>query len=293
MIPHHRPSRPRSVVAPPQRRDVGGPWVGRWWPALWAGILVALLGLTGCAGTSGPAPVVGWEGARTTRPTRSVRAPIPKGYQRVRAGDSLGSIAERRHVSVQQLIDWNRLKPPYRLYRGKLLRVAPPRPRRTSRAARPRGGSTAHGSARTAKRPVAVESAPTPGRRGAASGVDWAWPLAGAVKQGFRAGDPASSGLRIGCRPGEEVRAAAAGRVAYSGSGLKGYGNLIIVKHNQDYLSAYGFNRQLLAKEGDRVKRGQALAECGEGPDGTPLLHFEVRRDGTAVNPLLYLPPRK
>jgi lipoprotein NlpD len=82
----------------------------------------------------------------------------------------------------------------------------------------------------------------------------------------------------------------AGGSVVYSGSGLKGYGNLIIVKHNSRYLSAYAFNRRLLVREGDRVKRGQALAEVGQAPNGQQLLHFEIRRDGSAVDPLQYLP---
>jgi lipoprotein NlpD len=289
----HRPRRPAGAVAS-RWRDVGVPCgpCPRWSVALLRlGILAGLLALNGCAGTSGPAPVVGWEGARAAP---RVQSQTPKGYYRVRAGDSLGTIAERRHVSVQQLISWNHLKPPYKLYRGKLLRLVPPRSR-SSRMAGSSGGSAVDEPARGSGRQVAgpTDTPQTPARRAAVSGVDWAWPLAGAVKQEFRAGDPARQGLRIGCRPGDEVQAAAAGRVVYSGSGLKGYGNLIIVKHNKDYLSAYGFNRRLFVKEGDGVKRGQALAECGEGPDGTPLLHFEVRRDGAAVNPLLYLPPRE
>jgi lipoprotein NlpD len=113
------------------------------------------------------------------------------------------------------------------------------------------------------------------------------------VLQGFRAGDRTRQGLRIGCRAGDAVRAAAAGHVVYSGSGLKGYGNLIILKHNKTYLSAYGFNRRLFVREGDSIKRGQAVAECGQGPQGAYLLHFEVRRDGASVNPILYLPSRK
>ena len=88
--------------------------------------------------------------------------------------------------------------------------------------------------------------------------------------------------------------AAAAGKVVYSGNGLQGYGNLIIVKHNDKYLSAYGFNRTLSVNEGDRVRRGQVVAEIGQAEGRGPhLLHFEIRRDGTAVDPMLYLPPRR
>jgi lipoprotein NlpD len=118
----------------------------------------------------------------------------------------------------------------------------------------------------------------------------WQWPLSGRVVHGFRAGDRTRQGVRIAGRAGQPVAAAEGGTVVYSGSGLKGYGNLIIVKHNSRYLSAYGYNRRLLASEGDRVKRGQQLAEAGQSADGQPLLHFEIRRDGVAVDPLVYLP---
>jgi lipoprotein NlpD len=236
---------------------------GRWW-------LAVLMVLSGCAST-GPDSESGWFG----------KGRVPQGYYRVKKGDSLGELAQSRHVSTKQLIRWNRLKPPYRLRIGQVIRVSPGRTR-GSQVARARGSPRNGG----------LERRVVPGSLASASAVVWEWPLPGAVIQGFRAGDPARQGLRISCQPGEAVRAAGAGEVAYSGSGLIGYGNLIIVKHNKDYLSAYGFNRRLLVKEGNSIKRGQVLAECGEGPGGIHLLHFEVRRDGATVNPLLYLPPR-
>ncbi len=246
----------------------------------WAGTLVLILGAVGCAST-GPAAIDGYGGkASGMRGTTRV----PKGYYRVRKGDSLGAIAARRRVSVDQLIRWNGLRPPYTLYVGRVLRVAPPW-----------GGGATVSTRRSARRAPAATvraRAATPGSRAAASAVVWAWPLSGAVIQGFRAGDPARAGLRIGCQAGAEVRAAAGGKVVYSGSGLKGYGNLIIVQHNQNYLSAYGFNRRLFLTEGSSVERGQPVAECGAGPGGVPMLHFEVRRNGASVDPLLYLPPR-
>jgi len=291
-----RPPTPAGVdpVAPcphgavgPRRLAARRGWQGA---LVWSALLVALTFLDGCAST-GPAPVDGWGAERSG--VRGV-ARVPKGYYRVRKGDSLGGIARKRRVSVDHLIRWNGLKPPYTLYAGRVLRVAAPRSAGSRGArvvGRPRAAAPRSGAARPAA-PVRVAPARS-GSRAGASAVVWAWPLTGAVIQGFRPGDPARTGLRISCRAGEEVRTAGAGAVVYSGSGLKGYGNLIIVKHNKNYLSAYGFNRRLFVKEGDSVTRGQALAECGEGPGGTPLLHFEVRRDGASVNPLLYLPPRE
>lgn len=252
-----------------------------------------LLIISGCAST-GPAPVEDWNGS----------GPVPPGYYLVREGDSLGTIARKRRISVAKLIQWNGLKPPYTIYAGKPLRVAPSAPRsQTARTAKAKSAAKPRTVAAVGKRSSRVPTGPSkaehaepapenPGSRGSGSGLAWAWPLPGTLVQGFRAADPARQGLRLACRPGEAVRAAGAGQVVYSGSGLKGYGNLIIVKHNNSYLSAYGFNRRLLVAEGESVKRGQVVAECGEGPDGANLLHFEVRRDGAAVNPLLYLPPR-
>ena len=247
-----------------------------------AALLLLLLGLTlgGCA-SRGPAPVDSWDW----------KGPVPKGYYLIRKGDSLSEIAQRKRVSTSKLIRWNDLKRPYTVYAGKLLRIAPP-----DGGGRPVAGrGTEKGTRRTASAGAAVPTAPParPGSRAAGSGLTWAWPLPGSVSQGFREGDRTHQGLRIGCRAGETVRAASDGRVVYSGSGLKGYGNLIIVKHDKNYLSAYGFNRRLFVKEGDSVKRGQTVAECGQGAEGAYLLHFEVRRGGAAVDPILYLPPRR
>ena len=235
---------------------------------------------------------------------------VPEGYYKIKSGDTLSEIAVRERVSMGNLARWNGLRPPYTIYAGRLLRVKPPdgapvASRRSSgraaTASTSRSGTSRATSPRAAPAPRTTAAAPpprtpsapgVPGSRRSASGVDWAWPLDGPVKQSFRDGDRTRQGLRLGCRPGEPVKASAAGRVVYSGSGLKGYGNLIIVRHNDKYLSAYGFNRRLLAGEGDSIERGQTVGECGQGPGGTHLLHFEVRRHGAAVDPILYLPPR-
>jgi lipoprotein NlpD len=114
--------------------------------------------------------------------------------------------------------------------------------------------------------------------------------LKGKVVQRFRSGDRTRQGVRIAGGEGQQVCAAESGTVVYSGSGLKGYGNLIIVKHNDIYLSAYGFNRRLLVNEGAQVRRGQVVAEVGNAANGKYRLHFEIRKNGSAVDPLKYLP---
>lgn len=249
--------------------------------------LVWLLG--GCS-TTGPAPVSGWDWT----------GPVPAGYYLVRRGDSLSLVAQQLRIDARRLAQWNDLKPPYTLYAETLLRIEPPDGSTSpGRAARTSGAITektdaATGTARQRDvKPVSRgQIAASAGGLRHTSGIVWDWPLSGTLLQTFRADDRTRQGIRLGGRSGEQVLASADGQVVYSGDGLKSYGNLIIVKHNDQYLSAYGFNRRLLVKEGAHVKRGQPVAEIGQGTEGSYLLHFEVRREGAAVDPLLYLPPR-
>jgi len=125
-----------------------------------------------------------------------------------------------------------------------------------------------------------------------AGGVSWRWPGEGKVTGTFVAGDQIRQGIDIAGKAGDPVRAAADGEVVYSGNGLLGYGELIIIKHNASFLSAYGHNRQRMVKEGDRVKAGQQIAELGSSATAREELHFEIRRNGKPVNPLDYLPVR-
>ena len=120
----------------------------------------------------------------------------------------------------------------------------------------------------------------------------WQWPTSGGVIAGYGSSTKTRSGIQIGGKQGQAIRAASAGRVVYAGTGLTGYGHLLIIKHNNDYLSAYGHNDRLLAKEGDQVAAGQRIADMGIGPGQRALLHFEIRLRGEPVNPLGYLPKR-
>jgi lipoprotein NlpD len=122
------------------------------------------------------------------------------------------------------------------------------------------------------------------------SGIDWMWPGGGKLLATFN--EPSSKGLDIAGKPGDAVLAAAPGRVMYVGSGIRGYGNLVIIKHSNGYLSAYGHNRKILVKEGQSIAKGQKVAELGDSDTDQPKLHFEIRRQGKPVDPLKYLPPR-
>ncbi|MFC5580140.1 peptidoglycan DD-metalloendopeptidase family protein [Rhodanobacter terrae] len=136
--------------------------------------------------------------------------------------------------------------------------------------------------------------APTPVAAGASravSGVNWRWPADGSVLSRFHRGD-AIPGIEIAGKPGDPVRAAADGVVVYSGSGLVGYGELVIIKHNESFLSAYGHNRKRLVKEGQRVSAGQQIAEMGSTGATRNELEFQIRKDGNPVDPLEYLPSR-
>jgi lipoprotein NlpD len=239
--------------------------------------------------------------SQTPAPVHSREARQPPGAYQVKKGDTLYGIAWRYGLDYREVGVWNGIASPYRIYTGQVLRLqAPGAPVAKPKAARtaPLTGTPAATAQAAGKPPQTVAQAPVV-RRQAASGetppgsaLRWRWPLQGQVVQTFRARDRTRQGIRIKGQPGQRVEASEAGKVVYSGSGLIGYGNLIIVKHNKDYLSAYGFNRKLLVKEGALVAKGEPVAEVGQAAGGTYQLHFEIRRNGTAVDPLRLLPRR-
>jgi lipoprotein NlpD len=226
---------------------------------------------------------------------------------RVQPGDTLYGIAWRAGVDYQDLAAWNRIAPPYTIYVRQQLRVvpgalgatkqAPAKSARKTAAAKPpaKTGKTATASVpatraantaapSSATKPRAVKDVPSGSLR-------WTWPAKGRVVQTFSPSDPARKGIKIRGNLGQGVVASEAGEVVYSGSGLVGYGQLIIIKHNKEFLSAYGHNAKRLVREGDRVARGKVIAEMGTSA-GQPQLHFEIRRRGKPVNPLGLLPRR-
>ena len=218
----------------------------------------------------------------------------------VRKGDTLYSIAWRFKLDHKELARWNGIRPPYTIFPGQRLVMNPMQAyadrERKSRPAEPAQATTRAPSApvasstprvSTSRPPVATTSVPS----GPAPSA-WLWPTQGEVIRKFSHDAAGKKGIDIGGTMGQPVVATAAGRVVYSGSGLLGYGQLIIINHNKNYLSAYAHNSSLLVKEGDVVEAGQQIAKLGDTGADRPMLHFEIRRDGRPVDPLKYLPGR-
>jgi lipoprotein NlpD len=205
----------------------------------------------------------------------------------VRSGETLYTIAWRYGVDYRLLARWNNLRDPDFIVAGQRLRLTPPA-QGTARAgaARPTSSSS---TASTSRSRSASSAPPVPAPPVLPPPQQWQWPTQGQLV--YRYGNKAeiASGIGIGGRQGQTVSAAATGRVVYAGSGLAGYGQLVIIKHNDTYLSAYGHNGRLLVTQGQDVRRGDKIAEMGLSPKRQPRLHFEIRRNGAPVDPLPYI----
>jgi lipoprotein NlpD len=265
---------------------------------------------------SASAPVVGL-------PPGAENAGRP-GYYTVRPGDTLIRIGLDTGQNWRDLQAWNGLSDPNRIEVGQVLRVVPPvgeasvaaiavspsttagsnAPVSTSAVNTgtvqgrsldtPAGGGT--GSSGASTPPIAVAAtasaavAPRPAAAAASDEVAFVWPANGPVVDPFD--ESRNKGVGIGGKAGEPVLAAADGRVVYAGAGLRGYGNLVILKHNNTYLTAYAHNQTLLVREDQTVRQGQKIAEMGSSDSDRVKLHFEVRRQGKPVDPLKHLPSR-
>ncbi|HHJ38317.1 MAG TPA: LysM peptidoglycan-binding domain-containing protein [Methylothermaceae bacterium] len=229
----------------------------------WGGVVVFFLLVSGCGGSSL------FKRVDTT--------PIHGRHYRVKTGDTLYSVARRAGLNYKTLARWNRIRSPYTIYSGQRLHLHPP-----AKSRRPSVKST-----KASRRPKSKKIKKNFKKK---LKVVWQWPLKGVIVRNFH--QTGGKGIDIKAPPGTPVRAIGNGSVVYSGSGLVGYGNLVIVKHDEIYLSAYGNNRRLLVKEGQRVKKGQIIAEVGQGRGRRSVLHFEIRKRGKPVNPLHYLPRR-
>ncbi|OLL29031.1 peptidase M23 [Burkholderia sp. SRS-W-2-2016] len=209
---------------------------------------------------------------------------VPAGYYRANPGDTLSGIASAYGRKPQEIAAWNGLPVNAAIAPGQVLRVSPPL------------GSGSVVTPPVAVAPVAPGAGPNPpgavpGAPAATSGPQQGvlqWPVRGPVLRTFAPGS--SNGIVIGAHPGDPVKAAATGRVVYAGTGIEAYGPLIIIKHNDSLITAYGQNSQLLVKEGDAVAQGQTIGEVGVDSRGAASVQFEVRQNGQPVDPLAWLP---
>ncbi len=207
---------------------------------------------------------------------------VQPGYYRVQSGDTLTQIARKQGTSVSNLVRWNSLSNSNSIEVGQMLRVAPPGGQASTSTSGKAPSKAAASSPRT--------SSSTKRRTAPPGAISLVWPAQGKVTRGYDGGG--SNGIVISNSSGTPVLAAAGGTVAYSGSGLRGYGHLVIIKHNASFLSIYAHNSKLLVKEGQSVKQGQKIAEMGNSDSKQVGLYFELRYDGQAVDPAGNLPPR-
>ncbi len=286
--------------------------------------LASVLALVGCAGPGGRAPVED-RPLNGTRPMPATPTPATPpvskstpgaenagkpGYYVVKPGDTLARIALDHGQNWRDIARWNSFENPNVIEVGQVLRVVPPgvdvvavaqpiaapsrvesRPLDARTGTEP-GPASAGASPSVTAGPAPAPSAPPPAAaKEGDDDVSWLWPATGPVLATF---DEARNvkGLAIGGKLGDAVLAAADGRVVYAGSGLRGYGNLVIVKHNATYLTAYAHNQTLLVREDQAVRRGQKIAEMGSSDAERVQLHFEIRRMGKPIDPARLLPPR-
>jgi len=295
-----------------------------------AAVALALLGCAAPTAQRAPvterSPQPAVQMAATPLPAGAENAGLP-GFYTVRPGDTLIRIGLETGQSWRDIAAWNGITNPDRIVVGQVLRVVPPvvalaadRPP-GALATAPAGAVPAPGAVGTAAAPVAtpnvqgrpltdpapaavaeqprpapgvvapVAAAPAPAPAvGAAETISLIWPAAGPVIESFD--ETRNKGIGIAGRAGDPVLAAAAGRVVYAGAGLRGYGNLVIIKHNNTFLTAYAHNQSLLVREDQVVRQGQRIAEMGSSDADRVKLHFEVRRQGRPVDPATFLPRR-
>lgn len=220
----------------------------------------------------------------------------------VNRGETLVSIALRYGIGYKELADFNGIKPPYTIYPGQPIRVDIHAARgwadgrnKSAGSSRDGGGAVGRGKV-PEKNSRSLNKTKNPDLSSkntfAAGTVKWQWPASGKLLAQFQGENGLNKGIDINGNLGEPVLAAASGQVVYAGSGLSGYGNLLIIKHSDTFLSAYAHNRNLLVKEGESVKAGQRIADMGSSGTDRVKLHFEIRSDGNPVDPLKYLPKR-
>ena len=267
------------------------------------GLLMLVFFGVGCA-RHAPAPIeekvltpaLAKPGVRTPKP-QSAKTPIKGEIYRVQAGDTLYSIAWRLGLDFRQLATMNGIKDPSHIVVGQALRVRAARaPSATAKTPGPKRNVANTQAVSPGAPPVSraavlrAQSIPNNSDGVASANPQWVWPAEGRASRAVSASG--SLGLEIRGTRGQTIHAAGGGQVVYGGSGLRGYGQLLIIKHDERFLSAYAHNDKLLVTEGQRVERGQPIALMGDSGASEVMLHFEIRKGGKAVEPLQYLPKR-
>lgn len=262
----------------------------------WILLLLLMTTLTACGGGGrAVAPVGSYDSSK-----RKIATP-PSTYA-VQRGDTLYSISWRYGMDYKELARINGIRSPYTIYVGQKLRFkgsTRSRPQTTTRnttqpaqtkpvAPAPKSKSAPKPATTTVKKAPAPATPTFTGNQN----LQWRWPTAGSVVSTYSNSSPGRKGIDIAGRSGQSIIAAASGKVVYSGSGLPRYGNLLIIKHNDVYLSAYAHSDKLLVKEGEIVKAGQKIALMGRTGTQRDQLHFEIRRNGKPVDPMRFLPKR-
>ncbi len=205
------------------------------------------------------------------------------GYYTVKPGDTVMQISRNTNQNWRDIVKWNNLDNPNQVETGQVLRVIPPEGTLATPVKPPTVVAPAAPIAPIAPVPPVASTTPD-------EDIAWMWPSSGSLISGYD--DVKSKGLKIAGKLGDPVYASADGRVVYAGSAVRGYGNLVILKHNETYLTAYAHNQTLLVKEDQTVRKGQRIADMGSTDAERVMLHFEVRRNGKPVDPAKYLPGR-
>ena len=287
----------------------------------WPILLLGLMLIAGCAKRSEPAPVA----ALAVSPAQSSRGPLSGDSYQVQRGDTLYSIAFRAGQDFRELARRNQIEAPYIIHPGQQLQLRGPAPAsrtaaRTEVITQPAPVQTQPARSSASNRQVAPATtaqtnpaapaksvAPRPqtgyvhnttaqnqkktaNNTPAGGRLQWQWPTRGTILARFSHQEHGSKGIKIAGSEGQRINAAAAGQVVYAGNALRGYGNLIIIKHNDDYLSAYAHNSRLRVREQQQVEAGQHIADMGSTEASRTQLHFEIRFRGQSVDPLQFLP---
>jgi lipoprotein NlpD len=270
------------------------------------------INIVACSSRDKPAPVITVYGSTPLK--KSVQNSINSNEYTVRAGETLYSIAWRANSDVRQIAKLNKILPPYKIYSGQKLFLVAKNKGKSTKASPSRHSSkkqtksSNQTSTKVVKKPIASSKKQAYGEnvtkkkitKNASSKTNfsqkishWRWPVKGKIIAHFSSKVQGNKGIDIAGRRGTSIRSAANGKVVYAGSALRGYGKLVIIKHNDDYLSAYAHNDSILVKEQQQIKSGDVIAKMGNTDAQRVMLHFEVRFRGKSVDPLKYLPKKQ